>query len=244
MASAANPKSTSSGIQSGPCAYETEPPSLCKLCLSACFRNTQVLTVYDHLNKRYNLKSDVVLPQQVCEDLLETWRQVSERYGNGYVHLFSDISRTKLQRVCVKDTNITDEALGWLLAHNPSEVDISGCGKITYKTVELLVEKCSKLHTLHVDTTTFKAVFQIDQPYYFPSLEDETPPEVAPSPFVFPALKVLSLHGLCYSYFSKYEDVLPAEITGSINMSSMKYTCCMNTSLEVMHITKVTSRKT
>jgi hypothetical protein len=52
------------------------------------------------------------------------------------VHIFEDTQRTKVSRVVLRDTDITDKGLACLWRHRPTEVNISGCQKLSSRQLD------------------------------------------------------------------------------------------------------------
>lgn len=107
------------------------------------------------------LKPGVTLPQEICEKLINIWQEIDpSKLNDEFLTIFEDSSRTRLRRIVLRDSSVTDEGLRILLSHKLSELDISRCKKLTKKSYDYLNKYGKDLLSLILSKNIFKHFFE------------------------------------------------------------------------------------
>ena len=112
------------------------PEPLVDLCTLNVVQNPE--TFCDHFIEEgyWTLKEGLTLPQEICERLINVWQDIGpERLDDEFVGLFKDLSSTRLKRVVLRKSYISDNGLKTLLSHKLTELDISKCKNLTTTSV-------------------------------------------------------------------------------------------------------------
>ncbi len=126
------------------------PDTLWQIGLSYCAKNLSTFCQFDESTQLYNLRDDLTLPTELCQSLLATVVDQGYILDDKFVHVFCDRFRTHLKRINIRNSDVTDEGLKWLVQHKPTELNFSGCQQLTKKTVNYVNENGGKLCSLHV----------------------------------------------------------------------------------------------
>ena len=133
------------------------PLSLYELAVEYCVTHKEVFTVYDKDSQYFFLRKGISLPSQVCEDLLNAYKD-SEALDDHFVHVFKDPRHTRLRRINLNDTDITEQSIEWLMTHKPVELHISGCEKLVLcggssSALQTISKSGSNLTALYIGDT-------------------------------------------------------------------------------------------
>ncbi|KAK4292197.1 hypothetical protein Pmani_035017 [Petrolisthes manimaculis] len=100
------------------------------------------------------LRPAVALPTELCEKLINLWQDRDPTaLDDRFINIFRDLSCTRLKRVNVRNTLVTDVGLGVLLSHNLVELDISNCKKLSERTLDNINKFGENLTTLVLGKT-------------------------------------------------------------------------------------------
>lgn len=109
----------------------------------------------------------IVLPLEICDHLLQTMVAEGLDIDDRVAKAFSDPYRSKLRRLDLKNTNITNSGFNHLVKHNLRELRMHNC---LYLTDDILSELNSHSHNL-VELSIEPAAGVL--PAYLPSLKDD-----------------------------------------------------------------------
>lgn len=133
---------------------ENAPEPLLDLSGKYVIRNPESFCVLNHENGMWSLRPGVALPTEICEKLLNLWQDSDpELLNDKFLNIFSDIQCTRLKRVTLRSSSVTDAGIKSLLTHNLVELDISNCKYLTKRTLECINENCDSLNTLVIGKT-------------------------------------------------------------------------------------------
>ncbi len=127
-----------------------DPDTLWQIGLTYCAKNLDTFCQYDESTQLYNLRDGVSLPTEVCQSLLATVVDQGYILDDKFAHVFVDRYRTRLKRINIRNSDVTDEGLKWLVQHKPTELNFSGCQQLTKKTVTYVNEHGKNLCRLFV----------------------------------------------------------------------------------------------
>ncbi|MCL4119557.1 UNVERIFIED_CONTAM: hypothetical protein GTU68_028694 [Idotea baltica] len=174
------------------------------------------------------LKQGITLPQEICEKLVNIWQEIGPyRLGDEFITMFEDLSSTRLRRIVLRNSSITDEGLKILFSHKLYELDISNCKKLTKKSIENLNEDGKNLLSLVLCKNIFKHFFDYDS-------KDENPfLTVQKQGFVLntPNLRRLIIHDCCvpkdFKFFSTLLTPLKRlsylDLSGCFHLDDLSY---------------------
>ena len=125
------------------------PGTLYNACLQFIISNIEeTIASCKSDDDKYILHEEVSLPQMLCEQLLQACPQSGHVIDDKFMNLFRDPVNTRLKRVHVQDSYISDESLEFIMKHEPVELNVSGCLSLTSKAVNLINEGGKKLVAL------------------------------------------------------------------------------------------------
>lgn len=96
------------------------------------------------------LKWHITLPVEICERLLHTRAAKTPKLINHFVQIFTDRQATRLKRVRLRGTNITDEGLCILLAHQLTELDLADNLLVSKDAIAHISSEASSLLSLTI----------------------------------------------------------------------------------------------
>ena len=171
-----------------------EVPPLCELCRYHCAEHLSVLA--EMIEGRYVLKPDILLPGNVCEDLLQLRRELGHALDDAFMHLFANPGQTGLKKVNLKYSNVTDRSMSWLLKHKLEELNISHCYGLTSETVNYINLYGRHLLALFVGNS-IQILNNIDIKEFSEECEENIGDSLGRD-YIFkcPRLKAFSIHGL------------------------------------------------
>lgn len=136
------------------------PASLCSVCDSAapeslltlCFKylvdHIEIICDVRQLSNDYKLKDGIVLPVEICEKLLSFRQKRPIQIDNNFISIFRDRSATRLKRVKLRNTQVSDSGLKVLLKHKLSEIELTSCRKITESSLRYVTSYGQNLQSL------------------------------------------------------------------------------------------------
>ncbi|XP_076231127.1 protein zer-1 homolog [Calliopsis andreniformis] len=192
------------------------PESLVELCFRVICKNLDVISVKKQsqfLSKEIPLRSlsqGLVLPSEICDKLIEhVLRSNIVEHHDEFFHMFSDTSATKVKRVKVERSNMTDYSAKILASHKLVELELRDCPAITEAVVEHINANADNLVSL-----AFRGMGSSNIPTKFIEYQERG--------YVF---KIPNLRSLALEYLSicgpKYDILL----NGLTNLTHLDLSC-------------------
>lgn len=110
---------------------DSEPETLLDLCFKYIVRHLDALCTIDPFTKDLKLREGLYLPNEICEKILEVYQQSGHVLDDKFVNIFQNPHSTRLKRVRLRNSTITDDGLCTLLNHKLVELDLFNCTNIT-----------------------------------------------------------------------------------------------------------------
>ncbi|XP_073836119.1 protein zer-1 homolog isoform X2 [Musca autumnalis] len=105
----------------------------------------------DDADKRYYLRDGVVLPNIICDRLIDTYqKQLYQKFDDKFICLFRDTKRTSLKVVHLRNSNLTNYGLEILMRHKLYSLSMWYCDKVTVQSHELLAQHGESLRSLEL----------------------------------------------------------------------------------------------
>nr|CAD7454216.1 unnamed protein product [Timema tahoe] len=124
------------------------PESLLDLCFKYVVQNLDTICSVDPFTRDYHLKEGLALPSEICERLIEIYQKCGNSVDDRFVNIFSNSHTTRLKRVRLRNSSITDDGLRVLLNHNLVELNISNCSEITEKSLQNINDRGDSIASL------------------------------------------------------------------------------------------------
>lgn len=142
----------SSALSLESCSFcnSTTPDSLLDICFNYINNNLETICVSCKITGRLRLKEGVYLPVEICEKFLNVRSNSLSRVNSHFINIFRDRQSTRLKRVRLRNTNITDRDLEILLQHRLSELDLSYVPNLTSACIKNLTEYGTCLTSLSI----------------------------------------------------------------------------------------------
>ncbi|XP_076034318.1 protein zer-1 homolog [Oratosquilla oratoria] len=103
---------------------------------------------------KWNLRTGLALPTEICEKLINIWQDYNPgALDDSFVNIFRDLASTRIKRVNVRNSSISDDGMELLLSHSLMELDISNCATITNRTLDNLNRYGENLTALVIANT-------------------------------------------------------------------------------------------
>ncbi|CAH0392441.1 unnamed protein product [Bemisia tabaci] len=125
-----------------------EPPTLLQQCFHYVAENLE--TICDKTNSGLELSNGVVLPREICDRLLAEYQQKRKTLDDEFASVFKNNERTKLTRVSVKNSGISDDGLAMLVRHQLEILDLRKCSSVSFKSLDTINQHGNKLRCLVV----------------------------------------------------------------------------------------------
>ncbi|XP_067009020.1 protein zer-1 homolog isoform X2 [Anabrus simplex] len=110
---------------------ESAPDSLLDLCFKYVVCHLETICSIDPFTKDYKLKEGLALPSEICEKIIQVYQTGGHVIDDRFVNIFQNPHTTRLRRVRLRNSSITDDGLCTLLGHNLLELDLFNCANIT-----------------------------------------------------------------------------------------------------------------
>ncbi|CAL7944872.1 unnamed protein product [Xylocopa violacea] len=124
------------------------PESLAELCFQVICKNLDIISVKDKHGYR-NLLKGVVFPSEICDKLIEyVLRNEPNEDHNSFFTIFKNVWITKLKRVKVVGSNMTDSSVQILTNHKLVKLELTDCPNITAQSIDYINANSENLHTL------------------------------------------------------------------------------------------------
>ncbi|GAB1599114.1 protein zer-1 homolog [Argonauta hians] len=105
------------------------PDTLQEMCLNIFVKNPEALATITEGN-RYTLRPGIFLSQEICEGLLKAWRERPEELTDDILYIFEDPTRTRLAKVNLSQTSVTNDGLAYIQKHTLSDLCLLSCSNI------------------------------------------------------------------------------------------------------------------
>lgn len=133
---------------------ENSADSLLDIAVRYCVKYPRAFCQYNPREPGYELRDGLSLPQEICEHLLSVIKdELSDDNFDSLIKLFKDTSRTRLRRVNLSNSHISDKDLAILSNHNITELNISGCKRLTRGALHSISRLWNGLQSLNVGST-------------------------------------------------------------------------------------------
>lgn len=138
------------------------PASLCSVCNSAapeslldlCFKyivnNIEIICDVGPFSNDFKLKDGIILPVEICEKLLTIRQKRPTQIDNNFVSIFRDKLATRLKRVKLRNTQVSDSGLKILLKHKLVELELTSCRKLTETSLRYITINNQNLQHLTI----------------------------------------------------------------------------------------------
>lgn len=169
----------------------TQPESLLDICFEYINNHLETICVYDPITEKIKLMDGLALPVEICERLLNVRSNSFNQINSNFINIFKDTESTRLKRVKLRKTKITDHDLKTLLKHRLIELDISLSRELTNNCIKYITEYSTSLISLCIGEETPIFPTNIYGKLRFPE-------EQYDKGFIFlaPTLRRLTLRGL------------------------------------------------
>lgn len=128
------------------------PESLAELCFRVICKNLDIISVKEQCDKENSVRTlakGLVLPSEICDKLIEyVLRKNTIEFHNEFFHIFSDTSTTKLKRVKVVRSNISNHSAQILTSHKLVELELTDCPNVTESAIEYINANADNLQSL------------------------------------------------------------------------------------------------
>lgn len=115
---------------------DNSPSTLQELTVRYLIGNLETFCDYDKDAELYSLKPDVALPAEICDMLFSMFMEEGHTLDDKLIHIFSDPLRSRLKRINLRDSLVSDVGLGWLMPHVPIDLDISNCSDLSKESIQ------------------------------------------------------------------------------------------------------------
>lgn len=132
---------------------DSAPETLLELCLKYVVNHLDTICSVDPFTKDYKLRDGLALPSEICENILQVYQQSGHILDDRFVNIFQNPHTTRLQRVRLRNSSITDDGLCVLLKQKLIELDIDNCSNITEGSLVHINEGGSSLRSLIVGSS-------------------------------------------------------------------------------------------
>ncbi|PSN54467.1 Protein zer-1 [Blattella germanica] len=132
---------------------ESVPETLLELCLKYIVDHLETICTVDPFTKDYKLKEGLALPSEICEKILQVYQQGGHILDDRFVNIFENPQTTRLQRVHIRNSSITDDGLCSLLKQKLIELDIANCSNLTEGSLVHINESCDNLLSLMIGSS-------------------------------------------------------------------------------------------
>jgi Zyg-11 family protein len=125
------------------------PESLLCLCLKYVVHNLKIICL--ETPEAYTLHEKLILPEQICDKLIEMYQSNGFEFSDNFAHLFKDTTRTRLSSVHLNNSKlVTDVGLEYLLRHDLKKITLTNCPKISHKAYTNMFERDSNLSSITI----------------------------------------------------------------------------------------------
>lgn len=124
------------------------PESLADLCFKTICDNLDIISIKGKRGNRSLIKG-LVFPSEICDKLIEfAQRNDKIEADDGFFHMFEDVIATRLRRVRVHRSSITDTSVAIIAIHQVAHLAFSDCSLITKLGIEYINNHSKNLQSL------------------------------------------------------------------------------------------------
>lgn len=124
-----------------------DPPSLFDACLDYLVRELRMLCVVR--DSKLTLRDEVLLPSEICDRFVTAYQRVGT-LGDDFAGIFRDTRRTRVRRLKLRNSLVSDAGLELFLAHRPREIDLESCRNLTQAAVDRIGDSLSDTRVLRL----------------------------------------------------------------------------------------------
>lgn len=137
------------------CPWEDSAPEpLLDLCGKFVIHHPETFCVLNSETGLWGLRSGLALPTEICEKLISLWQERNpEGLDDTFINIFKDGISTRLKRITIRNSSVSDDGLNLLLSHHLVELDISNCNKLTERTLDNINKMGESLIALVIGKT-------------------------------------------------------------------------------------------
>lgn len=137
------------------CPWEDNSPEpLLDICGKYVIGHPETFCIMHQHSGLWFLRPGTALPTELCEKLISLWQDKDpEALDDRFINIFRDLTNTRLKRVNLRNSSVSDDGLSVLLTHNLIELDISNCSKLSERTLDNINKYCDNLMTLVIGKT-------------------------------------------------------------------------------------------
>ncbi|XP_003702430.1 protein zer-1 homolog [Megachile rotundata] len=131
------------------------PESLAELCFQVICKNLDIISTKDRRGYR-NLLKGLILPREICDKLIKYVLRNDPREEHDYfITIFKNVLLTKLKRVRIVRSTITDQSVQILTNHKLVELELTDCPHLTECSIEYINAnaECLQSLTCHGNST-------------------------------------------------------------------------------------------
>ncbi|XP_033331051.1 protein zer-1 homolog isoform X2 [Megalopta genalis] len=131
-----------------------ESETLTELCYKVICKNLDIISVksLEVINEVENVRSllkGLILPSEICDRLIEyALRSDTIKSHDEFFHIFQDTSVTKLKRIKVVRSNMSDKSAKILASHKLVELELIDCPYVTTQFIEYINDNAENLQSL------------------------------------------------------------------------------------------------
>ncbi|XP_042228378.1 protein zer-1 homolog isoform X2 [Homarus americanus] len=202
------------------CPWEDSAPEpLLDICGKFVITHPETFCVQHHETGVWRLRPGVALPTEICEKLISLWQDRDpELLDDKFINIFKDLTNTRLKRITLRNSGVSDDGLNLLLSHHLVELDISNCSKLTERTLENINRVGDSLTALVIGKTKDilpDSVFSPSQPESSDSSDSSPVSEIKQRGFILrtPKLKKLVVRELIQPKETEYFALLLKPLT-------------------------------
>lgn len=129
------------------------PERLLDICFDYINKHLKAICPVDDSGKM-QLMENLSLPVEICERLLNVRSNSFTPINSSFINIFRNTSCTRLKRVRLRKTDITDDDLEILLKHRLTELEISNSPNLTSSCINCLNEYGISLYSLSIGENT------------------------------------------------------------------------------------------
>ncbi|XP_061589202.1 protein zer-1 homolog isoform X3 [Cololabis saira] len=120
-----------------------DPDSLMDLATNFCLRNLRKTMCYQGNRNKLRLRSDVFLPSEICDKLVNTYVELVHTDSNfdveeSFFQLFSDPRNTRLTRVQLREGFVWDRDLDAIRKQDLMELHLTYCHRLSSRSLKTL----------------------------------------------------------------------------------------------------------
>ncbi|XP_037933697.1 protein zer-1 homolog isoform X2 [Teleopsis dalmanni] len=117
---------------------DEDPLTLQEIVYKYICKYLDVISYRSEKDQVRRLYDDIVIPNDICDRLLDAYQRFNRHIDDSLVHLFEDPNRTSLQMVNLRNSTITSKGLEIIMRHKLYSLSMWYCDGITAQSNHLL----------------------------------------------------------------------------------------------------------